>query len=229
MTHGGSNVIRSTLPVAVALAASAALLLTACGGGGSDSSDTIQSAATDTASSTTTTASPSPTAAEGPAAPDFALPSDVKIDFVAFTSTDPTEKAVLRDATYAATAVVETEALGKPQETPNLKRYFTGVHGAELADQLISYGKSGKVATGTFRYYQPKVTVNKQANSVTVAFCEDQRKAYDKDVKTGKVNVTAPTLNSFNSWTYVMDKGATGEWKVFNYSWIHGVKKCQVA
>jgi len=221
-------VTRTSLPIAVALAASAGLLLSACGGGGS-SSDKIQSSASTPTSAPTTSASASPTQAAGPDAPKFDLPPDVKIDFQGFTSSDATKVEVLRDATYAATAVVETEALGKKSETPNLKRFFPSEHGAELADQLISYAKSGKVATGTFRYYNPKVTVNKGAGSVTVGFCEDQRKAYDKDIKTGKVTITQPSLKSFNSWTYVMGKSASGEWTVFSYSWNHGVAKCQVA
>ncbi|MFC4030140.1 hypothetical protein ACFO3J_01485 [Streptomyces polygonati] len=220
---------RSSLPIAVALAASAGLLLTACGGGGSDGSDPIQPSVTSAPATAAASTAPPPTTPAGPAAPHFALPSDVTIDFSAFTGSDTSQKSILQDATYAATAVVETEALGHPTETPNFKRFFTGVHGAELADQLISYGKAGKVATGAFRYYAPQVTVNKAADSVTVAFCEDQSKAYDKDLKTGKVNVTTPSLNSFSLWTYVMSKGSTGDWQVFDYKWVQGVEKCQTA
>lgn len=218
---------RSSLPVAAVTAATAVLLLAACGGG-SNGSDKIDASDSPTASATASATTASPTRAAGPGAPSFDLPSDMKIDFSGFTSSDATDKVVLQDATYAATAVVEMEALGKLKETPNLKRYFTGPDGAALADQMISYAKSGKVATGTIRYYGPKITVNKAAGSVNVAFCEDQSKAYDKDAKTGKVTVTKPSLQSFNSWTYVMGKAASGEWQVFHYSWVHGVKKCQV-
>jgi hypothetical protein len=221
-------VTRSSLPFAVALAASAGLLLAACGGGGSDSSDKIQPSAT--AAPTTTAPAPTTTPAQaaGPSAPTFDLPSDMKIEFSGFTSSDTTQKAVLQDATYAATAVVETEAQGNLKESANMKRFFTGEHGAALADQMIAYARTGKVASGSIRYYQPKVTVNKEADSVTVAFCEDQRKAYDKDVKTGKVNVTSPSLKSFNAWTYVMAKASSGEWQVFNYNWVHGAEQCHI-
>lgn len=218
---------RTNLPIAVALAASAGLLLAACGGGGSDSSDKIPSSS---APSTTAaaTATASPTQAAGPAAPTFALPPDIKVDFEGFTSGDVTKQSVLRDAKYAATSVVETEALGRTTQTPNLKRFFTGADGARLADQMIAYARTGKVASGLIRYYRPTVTVNKDAGSMTVQFCEDQRKAYDKDAKTGKVNVTSPSLKSFNSWTYVMGKSSSGEWQVFHYGWLHGAKQCQV-
>jgi hypothetical protein len=214
-------VTRSSLPAAAVTAAASVLLLAACGGGSGNSASP-----TGSASATATTASP--TQAPGPDAPKFAIPSDMKIDFSGFTSSDPTNKAVLLDATYAATSVVEMEALGKLAETPNLKRFFTGDHGAALADQMISYAKTGKVATGAIRYYEPKVTVDKTAGSVNVFFCEDQSKAYDKDAKTGKVTVTKPSPQSYNSWTYVMSKASSGEWQVFDYSWVHGVRKCQV-
>ncbi|WP_435172526.1 hypothetical protein [Actinacidiphila sp. bgisy145] len=215
---------RSSLPVAAVTAA--ALLLAACGGG-STSSDKANSSDSPTGSASATATTASPTQAAGPTAPKFDLPSDIKVNFDGFDSSDPTNKAVLLDATYAATSVVEMEALGKLAETPNLKRFFTGDHGAALADQMISYARTGKVATGTIRYYGPKVTVNKAAGSVNVFFCEDQSKAYDKDAKTGKVTVTEPSLRSYNSWTYVMSKASSGEWQVVDYSWVHGVKKCQ--
>lgn len=221
---------RSSLPIAAAaLAASAGLLLTACGGGGSDSSDKIQPSQTATTSAAPTATTASPTQAAGPNAPKFELPSEMKVDFKGFDDSDPAKKAALRDATYAATSVVETEALGKTKQTPNLKRFFPGEHGAQLADQMITYARSGKVATGLIRYYEPTAKLNKEAGSMTVTFCEDQSKAFDKDVKTGKVNVTTPSVKSFNAWTYVMSKSTSGEWHVFDYKFLNGAKSCQAA
>ena len=98
---------RSALPLAVTV--SAALLLTACGGG--TSKDSAKPHPPQTPSTSVTSASPTATQAAGPGAPTFALPSGVKVDFSGFDGTG-TNKAVLQDATYAATAVVETEALG---------------------------------------------------------------------------------------------------------------------
>jgi hypothetical protein len=214
--------------MAVALAASAGLLLTACGGGGSDSSDKISTSAPP---ATTTTAAPTtapPTQAEGPNAPKFNLPSDITTDFRGFTSSDPKKQAILTDAQYAATAVLEFEAKIYTKETPNFKRFWTGEHGAEFADSIISQGKDGSVITGSYPYYSPVVKTFSTGN-VSVQYCEDQRKAYAKDSKTGKVTVTQPSLSDFRSWTLLMTKSSSGDWTVYNHSWIQGAKQCQIA
>lgn len=221
---------RTTLPVAAAVAVAAGLLLTACGGGGSDSSDKIQSSTTQSApSAPPTTATTQPA---GPSAPKFDLPSGLTVDFKGFDGTDAKQKAVLLDTTYAATAVLEAESKVRTAETPNLKRFFTGVRGAEMADQVISYGKSGNVATGAYHFYQPKVTDNTAPGTegtVKVAYCEDERKAYDKDAVTGEVHVTKPSLSDFRAWTFQMKKGTSGDWQVYDFRWDEGAKQCQVA
>ncbi|MEE4545706.1 hypothetical protein V2S66_27525 [Streptomyces sp. V4-01] len=218
---------RSSLPIAAALAASAGLLLTACGGGGSDSSDKISTSAP-AATTAAPTTSASPTQVEGPNAPKFDLPSGITTDFRGFTSGDAKKQAILTDARYAATAILEFEAKVYPKETPNFKRFWTGEHGAEFADSIISQGKGGSVITGVYPYYNPVVKTFSTGN-VSVQYCEDQRKAYAKDSKTGKVTVTTPSLSDFRSWTLLMTKSPSGEWTVYNHSWIQGAKQCQIA
>lgn len=218
---------RTTLPIAVALAASAGLLLTACGGGGSGSSDKISSSAPSTTTPPATTASP--TQAAGPNAPKFDLPPDIKISFTGFDTPGSKWKDVLRDTRYVATTVLEAESQIRTSETPNVKRYFDGASGAEFADSVIAYGKTGNVATGTYRYYEPQVTDNAAAHTVTVSYCEDQRKAYDKNARTGKVHVTTPSLQDFRAWTLLMARNSAGDWQVYHYNWTQGAKKCQIA
>ncbi|SEO37407.1 hypothetical protein [Actinacidiphila rubida] len=217
---------RTSLPLAVALAASAGLLLSACGGGGSNS-DKIQSSATTPTSAPATTASP--TQAASPNAPKFDLPPDIIIDFKGFDSTDPKWKDPLRDAQYVATAILEAQSKIRTSETPNVKRYFNGLQGAKFADSVIAYGKSGNVATGTYHYYKPSVKDNGAGGTVTVTYCEDQRKAYDKNAKTGKVHVTTPSLSDFRAWNFGMAKDAAGDWQVYQYKWLQGAQQCQVA
>ncbi|HEY5836195.1 hypothetical protein [Streptomyces sp.] len=220
---------RSSLSIAVASAMSAGLLLTACGGGGSDTSDKIQPSATAaTAPTASASATPSATQAAGRGAPTFDLPSDITVDFKGFDSSDPEKKAALTDATYAARAVIEFEAKVYTKETPNFKRFWTGVHGAEFADSIISQAKDGAVVTGSFHYYSPVVKSIATGN-LSVQYCEDQRKAYSKDSKTGEVNVTTPSLSDFMAWNLLMTKGPTGEWQVFDHTWVQGAKQCQVA
>lgn len=223
---GDSDVTRTTLPAAVALAASTALLLTACGGGGPDSSDKVHSSAVGTPDAPTTSASS--TRSAEPGAPKFDLPPDVRIEFAGFDAGGAKDKDVMRDAGYAITALLEAEATVHAEETPNFKRYWTGAPGATYADTIIARGRQGKVITGTYRYYSPRVTANAQGAQV-VSYCEDQRKAYAKDARTGKVTVTTPSLSDFRSWSLVMSRNSTGGWQVANYTWHQGARNCQVA
>ncbi|WP_335971932.1 hypothetical protein [Streptomyces sp. CA2R106] len=217
---------RSSLPVAAVTAAAAALLLAACGGG-SNSSDKISSSDSPTGSASATATTASPTQAAGPDAPKFAIPSDIKVNFDGFDSSDPTKKAALKDATYAALAVIEFEAKDYTKEPANFKRFWTDEHGAEFADSIIAQNKDGSVITGTYNYYKPVVKTLSTGN-LAVQYCEDQRKGYSKDAKTGKVNVTTPSLNDFNLWTLSMTK-TNGEWVAYDHTWQHGAKQCQIS
>jgi hypothetical protein len=220
-------VTRSTLPAAVALAVSAGLLLTACGGGDSDSSDKIQPSVTASPSAAaSTSATPTATAA-APGAPVFDLPSGITTKFEGFDSTDPTKKLMLTDTTYAAQAIIEQEAKPYTKVTANFSRFFIGDRGAVFADSLISQGKDGTVVTGYFHYYSPVVKYIGNGN-YTVKYCEDQRKAYDKDAA-GKINVTTPSLSDFRQWTLSMTKSDSGEWHSYGYAWTKGVQSCEIA
>lgn len=178
--------------------------------------------ATTALTTATALASSSPTVTAVVGAPKVVLPPDMNVAFMGFTGADPQHQAVLRDASYAATTVLEAESRARTKETPNFKRYFTGAPGAEFVDQVIAYGRIGNVATGTYRYYRPTVTGSAGAGTVVVTYCEDQRKAGDKDARTGKVKVTAPSLNDFRAWTFEMMKSASGDWQVFDCRWKQG-------
>ena len=112
--------------------------------------------------------------------------------------------------------------------TPNFARFFIGARGASYADSLISQGKDGTVITGTYRYYDP-VVKSLPGGNLSVQYCEDQRKAYAKDAKTGKVYVTTPSPSDFRRWTLLMAKSPSGEWHVFDHAWLKGAKQCEVA
>ncbi|MCZ4101522.1 hypothetical protein G3I60_10415 [Streptomyces sp. SID13666] len=215
---------RSTPPIAAALATATALALalTACG---SDAKPSDKISGVPTTAPTTAPTTPSASAPE-PGAPTFKLPADVKVKIDGFESTDATKKAVLRDTSYAITAILEAEAMASDKETPNFKRYFTGLHGAEFADTIIKYGKDGNVITGSYRYYKPTANVT-NASSATATYCEDQRNGYDKDRKTGKVKKNAPSPQDYSLWSLVLAKGTTGDWQVFSYDVKEGAKECQ--
>ncbi|WP_329134810.1 hypothetical protein OG552_19960 [Streptomyces sp. NBC_01476] len=219
---------RSSLPIAVAFAASAGLLLTACGGGGSDSADKIQPSATTAAAPTTTSSTPTPTPPTGPDAPKFNLPPDLTVEFTGFDSAKAEDKLVLQDASYAAKSVLELEVQPRTKVTPNFSRFWTGERGASYADSLISQIKGGTVITGVYRYYNP-VVKSVQGGAMQVTYCEDQRKAYSKDFTTGRVHVTSPSPSDFRQWTLLMSKSSSGEWQAFDHSWLKGAKQCAVS
>jgi hypothetical protein len=212
--------------MAAVVAVASGLLLTACGSG-SGTSDKIQQSPTTAAAPTRTSATAPATQAAGPDAPSFAFPSGITVKFDDFDSSDPTKKAVLQDATYAADAVIEFEAKLYTKEPANFARFWTGDRGAQFADSIISQGKDGTVVTGAFHYYDP-VVKSVGGGTMQVQYCEDQRKAYGKDVKTGKVDVTTPSLDDFNLWTLEMAKSPSGEWHAFDHKWVEGAKQCEL-
>jgi hypothetical protein len=222
---GDRNVIRSSLPVAVALAAAGGLLLTACGGGGSDSSDKIATSAPPATSAAPTTTA-APTAPAGPKAPTFALPPDAKVEFEGFEDPDAAKQSVLRDVKNVIMTMQEAEGEGKGS-TPNIKRYFTQLQGAKFSDDVIAYRKQGLTITGTVKDYRPIVSFDAK-DRAQVSYCEDESKAFDKVIATGQVRRTSPSLKDFSLWHMGLSKNAAGDWQLVDYSQQKGVGKCAV-
>lgn len=216
---------RTKPPIAAALATATALALalTACG---SDSKPSDKISGVPTTAPTTAPATPPASATEA-GAPTFKLPADVKVTIEGFESSDAAKKAVLRDSSYAMTSWVEAKASGDGKSV-NLKRYFTGLQGAELGDTVIKYGKTGMTVTGTYRYYKPTVQINTNGTA-SVLLCEDQSKAFSKNRKTGKAEATTPSLADFSRWNMVLSKDVAGDWQVLNYTYTEGVKECRTS
>lgn len=224
---------RSTTLGVAALCAAGAFLLSGCGGGGG-ANDGAHPSGSGSASSSATNPTPSATAsATAPAlsgAPKFDLPPDVTVKFDGFDGGSATHAALLRDTSYAATAVLEFEAHGYPTEPSNFARYWAGGTGAEFADSIISQEKDGTVITGAYHYYRPVVkSLPDSGGNMSVTYCEDQRKAYSKVAKTGKVLTTQPSLSDFRQWTLLMTKGPHGDWQAFNHTWTKGAKQCEIS
>ncbi|MGP3928016.1 MULTISPECIES: hypothetical protein [unclassified Streptomyces] len=214
---------RTSAPIAVALSATAALLLAACGGGGSEEGpDKIEGA------NSSDPTSAAPTASESAAdAPTFDLPSDVKVNIDGFTGENATQNEALLDTTYAIKAVLEAQVKGDGGAA-NYKRYWTGLQGAKFADTINDFGKSGKTITGSFHYYRPTVKLTGKATA-GVTYCEDQRKGYAKNRKTGKVEKTTPSLDDFSQWSLGLAKNTSGDWQVIRYAYTERAKSCQIS
>jgi hypothetical protein len=212
-------------PAALTATATAALLLllTACGGGGGGTPHAKITGAATKAASASPTPGDSPSGASDHGAPAFDFPSDVKVDFSGFDGGTARRRPVLRDATYAIRSILDVEVHDK--DTANYQRYFFGLQVAQFGDSLIKWAKT-RTITGTYRYYDPKVTFDKTGGAA-VSYCESQRDGFAKLRATGKVETTQPSIKDFNLWTLHVSKDAKGDWQVNSYSLQNGARQCE--
>ncbi|MFZ4186131.1 hypothetical protein [Streptomyces pseudogriseolus] len=205
---------RRTLPVATAFAAAATLLLTACGGGGdqSDESDAIaDSGSGQGAKKPTKPTEASGAPAEGkPDGVDVSLREDMNLVFDWEKPKDGNEAAAMEDTGNYLRAIYQ----GVDKRTTKdaaLTAYATGqgLHYGEV--QINEWIKGGWTGTGTRRHYDATTRSASNGTSVEVAFCSDASRFYGKEVKTGKVLRTEPSLKDFGHYKIIMVKVPTGE------------------
>lgn len=221
---------RRSLPVAAAFAAAATLLLTACGGGDDNGKAADEIAGADQGTETPTkSAEPSGApAADKPDGVDVSLPKDMNLVFDWEKPKDENEAAAMEDAGNYLRAVYR----GVDKRTTKdaaLTAYATGegLHYGEV--QINEWLKGGWTATGTRRHYDATTRSASNGSSVEVAFCSDASKFYGKEVKTGKVLKTEPSLKDFGYYKIIMVKVPTSEglWQASKVYVETGVEKCQ--
>lgn len=215
---------RPTLLAAITLTAAAALTLSACGGGDSDSSkDNDKIAGADTGSKES--ASPSASASDSAERPKIELPSDVTYDFEWKKTGDADKDAVLNDAEQRIKAVdmaiANQDALDKAYIF-----YSEGTAAAGSQQYIKGFVDHKARTTGVTRYYNESVTINGDGTAALV-YCEDQSKAYNKDLKTGKTDVTPVTENSYVIYASVLRKNKSGVWVTERMQSQRGSSKCQ--
>jgi hypothetical protein len=206
-----------------ALACSAALAtaltgaLAGCGGSGQKPAvlgSTAPAATVDTPSDSPTSSAPStPASASGgdwAAFPGFAAPADLKvvIDPTASTGNAAKDKVI---ADYAQVLrAMQVWSVTGDFNTPGVPTYLTAALKAEYQTQAAQYHASGKVPTGTLRYYDFKVPAI-DARSARVIVCEDGRQGFDKDAKTGKVDPAS--ADGIVAIVTTVVKDANGVWQ----------------
>ncbi|AKZ57394.1 conserved exported protein of unknown function [Streptomyces ambofaciens ATCC 23877] len=202
---------RRSLPVAAALTATAALLLTACGGGDADSGENDKIAGADQGSAQPTK-SPSPSgapAADKPDGVDVSLPKDMNLTFDWEKPEDKNEAAAMEDAANFFRAIYR----GVDKRTSNVAAvtaYATGEGLHYAKTQIDSRVDGGWTATGTRRHYEASTRATSNGNSVEVAFCVDSSKFYGKEVKTGKILRSEPSIADYDHFRVIMVKYPTG-------------------
>jgi hypothetical protein len=221
---------RRPLPVAVALMATAALLLTACGSGDDKSSDNDKIAGADQEAETPKeSAEPSAAPAEDkPDGVDVSLPKDMNLVFDWDKPKDKNETAAMDDAANYLRAIYRGVAKRTTKDAA-MTAYSTGegLHYAQV--QINEWIKGGWTATGTRRHYDATTRSAPNGKSVEVAFCADTGKFYGKEVKTGKVLKTEPSLKDFGYYRIVMVKFPTGEglWQASKVFVETAAEKCR--
>lgn len=203
---------RTSLPIAVAVAVSAGLMLTACGGGGSSNSDKISSDPTTASTSASPTATPSATASDGVKRPSTALPKDLTMVFDWPKTGDTTKDAVLNDGEQYIRGYTRAAAAHNLKD-PAYQFYSRDDAFTYARGQITENIKSDLAPTGIDSYYSATVG-NVKNGSATLSFCEDQSKNYSKEVKTGKVLVTKPSITDYFQYNLLLFKDqSNGIWE----------------
>lgn len=60
------------------------------------------------------------------------------------------------------------------------------------------------------------------SGQAAVRYCEDQSKAYNKEIKTNTVQRTQPSDKDFVLYTFQAARDAAGDWQVTQQSWKKG-------
>ncbi|GAA4074773.1 hypothetical protein [Streptomyces hundungensis] len=213
---------RTLTPTAVALAATAALWLTACSSNNDKPQGTGKIAGAEEGSKRPTSVSPP----AGPDAkrPDTTLPKDVKDLFEGWQTGDATKDAVLADAARAQTATNYAIIKSNPDE-PAMSFYRQ--QDALVSGQVWvkSFADAGMIYTGTLRYFSPEIKLFDQ-HSAGLSFCLDSSKAFNKNIKTGKLDTSPPTKDSYILYSTRLERNERGVWQTTKLQSEMGNKKC---
>ncbi|MBR8643546.1 hypothetical protein KEF29_39760 [Streptomyces tuirus] len=215
---------RPTLLAALTLTAAAALTLSACGSDDSSKSkDNDKIAGADTGDKAS--ASPSPSEPESGSRPKISLPSDVTYEFEWKKTGDAQKDAVLSDAEQRIKAV--DMAIAKQDPLDKAYRFYSEGAAAAGSEKYIQEFVDHKArTTGLTRYYNETVTI-KDDGTASLVYCEDQSKAFNKFLKTGKTDVTPVTKDSYVVYAGTLRKNDSGVWVTERLISQRGSAKCQ--
>ncbi|OUD03448.1 hypothetical protein CA983_09670 [Streptomyces swartbergensis] len=199
-------------------------MLTACGGGGDDkSSDDIKGADSGTKS---------PSASASGSAevdrPDVSVPKDLKLVFDFDEPSDAKHAAALADAENYVKAMYHGIAAQDPND-PAYQFYSDGQAEQYVKSQIQTWVKGGWAPTGTDQYYDAETTTLTGGKRVLVTFCENQGKAYSKDIKTDKILRTEENADSYLKHRLLMVPSSDSPqvWKVQVIEVIGKAKECR--
>ncbi|MGC5036813.1 hypothetical protein ACPXCS_12515 [Streptomyces sp. DT190] len=215
---------RPTLLAALTLTAAAALTLSACGSDDSSkATDSDKIAGADTGDKASASATPS--AADAGDRPTIKLPSDVTYRFEWKKTGDADKDAVLGDAEQRIKAV--DMAIARQDPLDKAYRFYSDGTAAAASQKYIQEFVDHKArTTGLTRFYNENVTV-KDDGTAALVYCEDQSKAFNKFLKTGKTDVTPVTEDSYVVYAGTLRKNDKGVWVTERLISQRGSAKCR--
>ncbi|MCF2127768.1 hypothetical protein L1I79_15145 [Strepomyces sp. STD 3.1] len=213
---------RPTFLTAATFAAAAALTLSACGGGDDDSGGNDKIVGADTGESP---APASPSATGSAERPKIDLPSDLTYTFEWPKSGDKDEDAVLADSQQFIKAV--DMAIAEQDPLNEAYRFYSEGEAAAGSQKFIQEFVDYKDRiTGTKRYFNANVKINSDGTAAFI-YCEDQNKAYNKSLKTGKTDVTPASKDNFVLYSSRLRANKQGVWVTETLTSQRGSAACQ--
>ncbi|MFE9250953.1 hypothetical protein [Streptomyces sp. NPDC007088] len=195
-----------------ALCAVAAFSLSACGGGDDASDEKADKpvAGADTSGGSSASAGPSPSASTAAGRPKIELPADLTYDFEWPKTGDAKKDAVMADTRQYLQAVDMAIARQDPDD-PAFRFYTAGESAAGAQAYVQRFVDTHDRTTGVMRYSKPNVQINDD-DTAGFTYCEDQSKAYRKNVKTGKTKVTPATKDGYVLYNARLRLNGKGVW-----------------
>ncbi|MGA5117369.1 hypothetical protein [Streptomyces pseudogriseolus] len=196
------------------------MTLTACGG-----NDTYAPAQDSDKAPAAAQPSPTTSASASAERPDIQLPADVTYTFEWPKTGDEDKDAVLSDSEQRIKAV--DMAIAEQDPLHEAYRFYTeGTAAAGTEGWIKSFVDHKARTTGVTRFYDADVTVDKNGTAALV-YCEDQGKAYNKSLETGKVDVTPVSKDSYVVYAATLRKNENGVWVTERLSSQRGSARCR--
>ncbi|MFH8390624.1 hypothetical protein [Streptomyces sp. NPDC018036] len=198
------------------------MLLTACGGGADKPKANDKIAGADTASKP----SPSSSAtAPQTGRPKIELPSDLTYTFEWPKTGDKDKDAVLSDSEQFIKAV--DMAIAEQDPVHKAYRFYSEGTAAAGSQKFIQeFVRYKDRITGAKRYFNSKVAINSDGTAGFV-YCEDQNKAYNKSLKTGKTEVTPKSKDNYVLYQSLLRVNKQGVWITEKLTSQRGSVACQ--
>ncbi|MFK0059993.1 hypothetical protein ACIQTN_12250 [Streptomyces werraensis] len=204
------------------LAVTSALTLTACGSEDPHASGKGSDKPADSASAS---AEPTPTASASTGRPTMTFPPDAKNVFEYEKTGDAAKDAALRDSTLSVNSVDEAIFKGST-DTEALHFYNVDRALSGSIDFVRRYIKANDTWVGETRYfdYEVKLSGDKKAY---VTYCSDESKSFLKNRKTGEVDNTPTTTDSYVLYHTALTRNVDSVWQTTDVASDRGSEKCQ--